>query len=135
MQWNVLHNNFNGREIETYDIFKHHSFNEAVKKLLKEEITKKEFAEKLRRELSYYFWAKCEMEVVVTSWPCYIDQKELDRLNKENEEGNKRYGHYPYKLNVDPDVGKKIDIYDQVYGLNWNVFVDYVWSHKKEKKQ
>ena len=134
MEWNVFNEDFNSREIGVYNIFNHCRFAESVKKLLKEKITKEEFAEKLRRELSYNFWAKCEYEVVITSWPPYIDKKELDRLNAEYEEYNTKWGRYPYKINVCPDVGKKIDIYSQVM-LNFNVFCDYVWSHKKEKSK
>lgn len=130
MQWNVLYNNFNARKIEEINIFKYSSFAKDVENLLKEDISKDEFADKLRRKLQYCFWSKCEWEVVVTSWPVHIDKEELDRLNFEYEDFNKKYGHYPYKINVAPEVRKKIDIYDQVI-LNWDIFVNYVWGHKE----
>jgi len=130
MEWNVYYHDFNKKEITKWNIFNHGRFAEDVKKLLKEDITKEEFSEKLKRTLQYFFWSKCEMETVITSWPCYIDKKELDRLNFEYEDYNKKYGHYPYKINVAPDVGEKIDVFDQV-SMNWNVFVDYVYGHKK----
>ena len=38
-------------------------------------------------------------------------------------------GHYPYKINVAPEVGEKIDIYSQVM-MNWEQFVEYIWSNK-----
>lgn len=129
MQWNVLYQDFNARKIVTYDIFKHGRFAEDVLKLLKEDISKEEFAEQLRRKLSYHFRSKCEWEVVISSWPVRIDKEELDRLNMEYEESNKKYGHYPYTICTAPDVGKKIDVYDQVM-LNWDVFVDYIWKEK-----
>ena len=56
-------------------------------------------------------------------------QTELDRINTEYEEYNNKWNHYPYKINVSPDVGKKIDIYSQVM-MNWEQFVEYVWNNK-----
>lgn len=131
MQWFVLYNNINARNIEKYDIFKHGGFAKDVNKLLKQSLTKQDFAEKLRREVQYYFWGRCEMEQVMCSWPVYIDDDELTRVNEEYETYNAKYGHYPYTVNVDPDVCKKICIYDQVM-LNFDVFCDYVWKQKEE---
>ena len=104
-----------------------------MKKLLKEDITKEEFAEKLQRIVRYYYWCKAEWEVVITSWAPHIDKKELDRLNTEYEEHYKKWGKYPYSLCVELDVGKKVDIYSQVE-LNWDLFVDYIWGYKEKEK-
>lgn len=62
-----------------------------------------EFKEKLRKELMYWFWSKCEYEVVISPW--------VGR-NKEEAE-------------------VKIDIHDQVM-LNFDRFVDYCWSFKEK---
>lgn len=62
-----------------------------------------EFKEKLRKELMYWFWSKCEYEIVISPW--------VGR-NKEEAE-------------------VKIDIHDQVM-LNFNRFVDYCWSFKEK---
>lgn len=132
MEWYVYRHDFNKRTIEKWNIFNHGRFAEDVKKLLKEDITKEEFAEKLKRKLYYFYWSKCEWETIITSWPVYIDKKELDRLNFEYEDYNKKYGHHPYKVDVAPDVAEKIDIADQVM-MNWNVFVDYVWRYKEKE--
>ena len=96
--------------------------------------TKDKFAEELRRSLFYYFGSKCEWEVVITSWVPHITISELDRLNAEREETLKKYNRNPYSLYVNPEVGEKVDVYEQVR-LNWNVFVDYVWSHKRSKNE
>ena len=133
MEWNVYRHDFNKKTIEKWNIFNHGRFAEDVKKLLEEDVTKEEFAEDLKHKMRYYFWSKCEMETIITSWPCHIDKKELDRLSFEYEDYNQKYGHYPYKINVAPDVGKKVDVFDQVT-MNWGIFVDYVWSYKEEIK-
>ena len=125
LKWLVFRENINTRKIEEFDIFRHSSFAEDVDKLLKEHLNYDEFAEELRHTAQYYFWAKSEHEVVVCSWPVYIDKKELARLNEEIETRH-------YAINVKPTVGIKVDIYMQLM-LNWKVFVDYVWS-KGERK-
>ena len=131
MIWNVYYESFNNNSIIKYNIFNHKSFAKDVNKLLKENTTKDEFAEQLKRSLRYYFWGKSEYEVVITSWPVYIYRAELDRLNTEYQEYNNKWGHYPYDIDIVPNVGEKIDIYNQVM-LNFDIFVDYVWSNKNK---
>ena len=134
LEWNVYDNDFNKKEIRVYNIFNHGRFLEDVKKDLKKCEIKEEFAEKLRRHLFYYFGCKCEYEVVITSWPPYIPMSELDRMCTEREKTLKQYNREPYRLYVNLDVGEKVDIYSQVR-LNWEVFVDYIWSHKRKKNE
>ena len=43
-----------------------------VKKDLRKCKTKEEFAEKIKSHLMYYFWSKCEYEVVISSFPVHI---------------------------------------------------------------
>ena len=124
MTWNVYNHDINGRKIKIYNVFKHSSFNEDIQKLLKEDLAYNEFTEKLNRIAQYWFWSKAEHEIVLTSWVPHIDNEELDRLNAEREK------HRTYRYYVNLDVGKKVDIYDQLR-LNWNAFVEYVLSFKK----
>lgn len=100
-KWHVFYYNINARQIETYDIFKYKAFKTAVCKHLQDCVDKAEFAESLRRELSYYYRSRCEFEVIV----------------------NAMFG----------DTAKKVDVYTQVY-LNWDVFVNYVWSFRQQHK-
>lgn len=130
LEYYVYYHNFNGRSIEKFNIFDHGRFFEDVKKDLKKYADKEEFSERLRGHLFYYFGSKCEWEVVITSWVPHITMSELDRLNEEREKTLKKYNREPYRLYVNPDVGEKQDVYEQVM-LNWDLFVDYVWSHKK----
>lgn len=101
MEWNVFLHDFNEQKIVVYNIFKHLRFNDDVKNLLKKFDNKEEFAEELRRDLSYYFWSKSEYEIIISPWCGNINTKDI-----------------------------KIDVYDQVMN-NWSIFVDYVWSNKK----
>ena len=87
-----------------------------------------EFANSIRDSLQYYYWSKCEYETIITSWPPYIENEELDRLNKEKAERIKESGKF-YRTSVQLNVGHKIDIYTQVM-MNWDRFIDYLWTNK-----
>lgn len=112
MEWNVYVGNFNSRKIEVHNVFNHLRFVRDLTKELKkieksdasEEKKKDDFAEAMRKELMYYYWSKCEWEVIVSHWPQGKDDRD-----------------------------EKIDVYDQVR-LNWDKFVDYVWANRKDLK-
>lgn len=104
MKWTVYRHNINADRIETINVFMHGGFTNEVLFLLKKCKDKNELAEKLRGSLAYYFRIKAEWEVLIYPW--------CGSRNKE-----------PIK----------VDVYDQVYN-NWDVFVDYVWSHKGCRK-
>lgn len=100
MEWNVYYHNVNTQKIESFNIFKHHSFNEYIHTHLKRSKTKKEFAEKLKAELRFYFWSKAEWEIIISPWVGGRDTEDI-----------------------------KIDVYDQVM-LNFDILVDYIWNCK-----
>ena len=100
LQWNVIIGDFNHKEIETYNIFDHYYFKEDCDKAWKKYATDfKSFSKEVRSSMMYYFWSKCEWEVVVSHWP------QSERFND-----------------------KKIDVYEQVM-MNWNVFIVYLWNY------
>lgn len=133
LKWNVFRYDINKNEIVTFNIFDHWRFEEDVQKSLKKFKDKDEFAEQLRRDLRYYFWSKCEYEVIISSFPVYITMNELDRLNSERVEHKEKWGKDYFRISVCPDAGSKIDIYEQVMN-NWDIFLDYVWNSKKRRK-
>lgn len=67
--WNVYVDDFNAKEIGTYDIMQNSRFVEDARKAIKECETRDEFAERIRRDLMYYFWSKCEWEIILSDWP------------------------------------------------------------------
>ena len=129
LKWIVYRHDFNSRTIVPFNIFDHWKFAEDVEKDLKKYKNKDEFAKRLKSELFYYFASKCEYEVVITSWPPYIDIAELYSLNKERDEWKEKWGREPFCLDVNLTVGDKIDIYEQVMN-NFEIFLDYVWNSK-----
>ena len=144
--WNVYYGNFNKREIQTFNIFDHVAFYEScvkAKKKFKED--REGFANEVRSSLQYYFWSKCEWEIVLTHWP----DGELYQLQRDTTLGILRelfdYGDtyewmrperevtikvYPKDYEKHP---LKIDVYEQVMN-NWDVFIDYLWNNRKELK-
>ena len=111
LTWNTFMEDFNKREIVVYNIFKHQSFRDDCKKVVKNfdktlnttgVFDREAFKEKIRRELMYYFWSKCEYEIILTAWP--PNDKFRD---------------------------SKIDVYDQVM-LNFDVFIDYLWDNRRD---
>lgn len=132
LKWYVYECKFNSNKIKVYNIFDHCSFNADVVKYLKKYKDKEEFAEKLKGSLMYYFWSKCEWEIILSSWPTYISVDELNRLNEESEEIKEKYKREPRRLNVNLETKQKIDVYSQVMN-NWDVFLDYVWNSKTRR--
>lgn len=100
LKWYVYYHSMNSQEIKTFNIFNHGGFRDDVEKYLKKYKDKEEFTEKLKGSLMYYFWSKCEWEVVITPWVGNRNTKDI-----------------------------KIDVYDQVMN-NWDIFVDYVYNSK-----
>lgn len=106
LQWNVYVGDFNSGEIKTYNIFNHFSFHHCCLDAMKDFGDDKErFAEEIDSWMKYYFWCKCEWEIIIDHWP-----------------SNERMSN------------KKVDVYSQVR-LNWDVFIDYLWGHRNELKR
>lgn len=103
--WNVFYGNINSKKIETFNVFDHSSFyKDCVKAKKKYSKDREAFTQAVRTSLMYYFWSKCEWEVIIQHWP-------------------------PCERYQDA----KIDVYDQV-SQNFDIFMDYLWSHLKELK-
>lgn len=141
MEWNVLYHNFNKDKIEVYNIFGHGRFNEYFNKAFKKYKTKDEFAEQLRSELCYYFWSKCEWELVIeiaedgriylNPWVGSRDPEsvKIDVTDDKSFDWRGFAEHHTKRQVYDNKA--KIDVSDQVE-YRWNEFVDYVWSFKKK---
>ena len=128
--WNVFVDDFNGRRIEPHNVFNHRTFMKdlvEIKKKYKDDFDK--FAEEVRLSLAYCYWSKCEWEIVLTSFPPYIDEKEFLRLNNERNERIEKHGQF-IRTWVSLEKAEKIDVYDQVM-MNWDHFINYLWNNKK----
>lgn len=77
------------------------------------------FKSGLDLELHYYFWSKSEWEIILTSWPPYINKEEATRIAQED---------VAYYTSVNLSTDLKIDVYEQI-AMNYSIFIDYVWEH------
>lgn len=111
LEWNVYALDTNSKKIIVENIFDHGGFRADCRKYAKKYSKDREkFLEKVKISLAYYFWSKCEWEVVICGWPTSWTS-----------------------------IEKKIDAYEQVQ-LNWDVFCDYIWANavvlrRKEKNE
>ena len=104
VEWNAYYYNYNSRKVETHNVFNHWRFIEYSAKYIKKyKDDPKALEEQIRRELMYYYWSKYEWEVIVA----------------------------PFTSNPKEEEEKKLDVYEQVM-LNWNIFFEYFWEHRKE---
>ena len=70
LEWNVFVSDFNHKEIKTFNVFDHWRFLEdCTKNAQKNSKDFAAFADRLYRDLGYYFGSKCEWEVIITDWP------------------------------------------------------------------
>lgn len=99
LEWNVFVENINRRQIEIYNIFNHGSFKKDCDEAWREyKNSFQKFAENVKRSLMYYFWSKCEWEIILSDFP----------PSKKFQE-------------------KKVDVYEQVM-LNWDRFIRYLFE-------
>ena len=127
--YNVYFEDFNARQIVTYNIFRHSAFYEALintKKKYKEDF--EGFADAVKKALMHCFWSKSEYEIILTSWPPYVEADAIDKVVKERDEHIKQYNNF-YRNIIKLEVAEKVDIYDQVL-LNWDIFIEYLWNHR-----
>lgn len=125
-------------QTEVINIFDHCRFSDDVKKaykLYKNDFT--QFAEQIRKELSYYFegdrnyetlWEKRDNEIHITelSW----DSKKQVRILDLKDEHNRRLCE---GLGLVEGKARKIDVYSQVM-CEWDDFIKYVWAQTHARK-
>ena len=63
LSWIVVYYDFNAQKIKSYDILK--SREDFIKKLKKKCATREEFSERMRGEMMYRYWSKCEWELII----------------------------------------------------------------------
>ena len=103
LKWFVFVEDINKKQIKVYNIFEHKDFMEDCDDAWKDYINDEhrdfsKFKKDIESNLMYYFWSKCEWEIVLSDFP------PSDSFQK-----------------------KKIDVYQQVK-INWDKFIDYLFS-------
>lgn len=144
--WNVYVGDFNSGEMKLYNIFNHCAFyDDCVKAKKRFKDDQEGFAKEVRGSLMYYFWSKCEWEVILQHWPSgeYYNMRKVFTTEEMYHDlkypEDKHLGSdRRFEVRIFPEHNrfrdKKIDVYEQVMN-NWNVFIDWLWEHRKELKE
>lgn len=103
MKWTVFYYGYGDKELKTFNVFEHGGFREKFRKAVKKYKKREDFESEIEGWLMYYFWSKCEWEVLICPWPYHPDR----------------------------DKPAKVDIYWQIKN-NWDAFAEYAWEHRKE---
>ena len=130
LEWMVYKEDFNRKRIVKSNVFNYVGFLEGCKKAYrkyKQDDQVKDLEKEIRGLAMYYFWAKCEYEIMITSWPPSITKEEAKEIQLCVEENEARYKHLPRVFGVELAVSSKMDIYGQLL-LNWDRFIDYVYD-------
>ena len=136
-EWMVLYHNFNSDKIEQYNILKYRE--DDIKKIRKKCETKEEFAEKLRREMMYYYWSKCEWEMIITKtennriiltpW-CGCRNPDEVAIDVTDDNNFDWIGFADYIIDhKGRNYNCKIDVFDQLQ-YRWQEFLNYVWNYR-----
>lgn len=128
LSWKVIIEDPNTQKIEFYDIFRSKYWVKVARELKERYPIFQAWSDAFRTRLMSQYWARCEYEVVVTSWPVYIETEDIEKLKKEVEDREKTWGSKPYRVNISPTVARKIDVFEQL-DANWGVFSKYVWKN------
>lgn len=102
LKWFVFVEDINMKRIKVYNIFEHKDFMEDCDNAWENYKNKHhnfaKFYEDIDGILMYYFWCKCEWEIIISNFPP-----------------------------SDSFKNKKVDVYQQVK-INWDKFIDYLFS-------
>lgn len=100
LEWNVFIYNINERQIEVFNVFNHGRYRQEIIKLLnhRNDFTLGEFKEKIKSSTMYYYWCKCEWEILIAPLIGEFDKESI-----------------------------KIDVYRQLE-MNWDHYIKYLWE-------
>ena len=123
------------------NIFKHYGFCKHVKKWAKEIKTKEKFIEQVRIELVYYFWSKCEHELVIETdednrifLSPWVGCREPEKVRIDVTDDTS----FDWRGFAEKHIGRQIydnkarvDVYNQVEYI-WDDFAEYIWENKEK---
>ena len=100
LEWNVFVHDINKQQMKMFNVFNHGRYRQEIIELLnhKADYTLEEFREKVKSLTMYYYWYKCEWEILIAPWIGDFDKESI-----------------------------KIDVYRQL-GMNWNHYIKYLWE-------
>ena len=100
LEWHVFVHYINKRQMKIFNVFNHGRYRQEIIELLnrRDDYTLEEFKEKVKSSTMYYYWCKCEWEIIIAPWVGDFDKESV-----------------------------KIDVYKQLE-MNWNHYIKYLWE-------
>lgn len=100
LEWNVFVHDINKRQMKIFNVFTHGRYKQEIIKLLnhRDDYTLEEFKEKVKSSTMYYYWCKCEWEILIAPWVGDFDKESV-----------------------------KMDVYKQLE-MNWDHYIKYLWE-------
>ena len=100
LEWNVFVHDVNKRQMKIFNVFTHGRYRQEIIKLLnhRDDYTLEEFKEKVKSSTMYYYWCKCEWEILIAPLVGDFDKESV-----------------------------KIDVYTQLE-MNWDHYIKYLWE-------
>ena len=137
LTWKVKNYHINENEIWDYDVLGYRE--NQIKKLKKKYPTKEEFAEKMRIEMMWQYWSRCEYEVIIevddnnrvwlSPWVGCQNPESVKIDVTDDESFNWcEFAEYHIGKQIYKDEAK-IDVYDQLQ-WRWDEFIDYCWNYR-----
>lgn len=134
--FNVLEFDVNSRKTKPYDVLPYFrnswasKYNKEEKDEIKKTRSKELFKEYIRTQAHYQFWARCEYEILVGSWPfgsyrLTQDMKDFLKNNPDLDLDNFAK-NIEFENIIIRDM-EKIDIYDQIM-MNIDIIVDILYK-------
>lgn len=99
-EYNVYYHSYNDNQIKTFNVLRENGvIYNFIKEHRKKDMSKEEFNDALKRECMYWYWSKCEWEIVIKQW-----------VGKEVEEKIDVYHQLKMNWNVFSDICWKLYI-------------------------
>jgi hypothetical protein len=144
MTWLVMNYDCNADQIKYHDVLKcRENF---IKMLKKKCATKEEFSEKMRREMMWSYWSKCQWELIIEIddnghiWlNPWVGCREPNRVRVDVTDREDFDWRGFSDKHIDKQIYKnkaKVDVWDQLE-YRWVEFIDYCWEyrHKYQRAQ
>lgn len=131
LSWKVMQFNCNANHIEDYNVLKYRV--DWIKKTKKACKDKREFAEKLEREMLWQYWSRAEYELILVKCNSELWLKPwVGSCNPEAAKVDVSESTFWQEFSKVPSINwwdneAKIDICDQLK-FKWDEFVDYCWN-------
>lgn len=67
LEWNVFIHDINKKQMQIFNVFEHGRYRQEIVELLnhRDDYTQEGFKEKVKSLTMYYYWCKCEWEILI----------------------------------------------------------------------